>query len=82
MGNTLDDEEFFRDIIQKMGKRGYFPVAVVFYKTDAPENEAVRVSCPVDFYTHKNMRPVVTRMLKNAATILEAGGDNKTVERI
>lgn len=82
MSNPLEDEEFFLDILRKMVARGFMPMGLVCYRTGVSDNEAVRVACPVDFYQSREMRPLVIRMLRNAATILEAGGDDRTVERI
>ncbi len=82
MANPLEDEEFFLDLLRKTVSRGFMPVGLICYREGGSDNESVRVACPVDFYQHKEMRPIVIRMLRNAATILEAGGDDRTVERI
>lgn len=80
--NLLEDEEFFLNLLRKVVAKGFMPVGFICYRPAATDAEVVRVVCPVDFYQHKEMRPVVIRMLRNAATILEAGGDDRTVERI
>jgi hypothetical protein len=80
--NLLEDEEFFLDLLRKMVARGFIPVGFICYRPGVSDNETVKVACPVDFYQHPKMRPIVIRMLRNAATILEAGGDDRTVERI
>ena len=82
MENPLEDEEFFLDILRKMVAKGFMPVGLICYRLGVSDNETVRVACPVDFYQHREMRPIVIRMLRNAATVLEAGGDDRTVERI
>jgi len=82
MANQLEDEEFFLDLLRKMTERGFMPVGLICYRLGVSDNETVRVACPVDFYQDVKMRPIVVRMLRNAATILEAGGDDRTIERI
>lgn len=67
----------------QLARKGYFAVGVIVYNENATsDSEAVKVGCSVDFYSHPKMRPLVIRMLRNAATILEAGAGKADVKMI
>lgn len=78
-----DCKELMDDLMVQLARKGYFAVGVIVYKEGASsDNEAVRVGCGIDFYSHPKMRPLVIRMLRNAATILEAGAGKADVKVI
>lgn len=78
---TLETRKLILKLMDSMGKKGFFFVGLIGYKLDATtDNEAVRVGTSIDFYKDPKIKPAVIRMLRNAATILEAGDGEANVE--
>lgn len=78
----LETKQFIDDLMVQLARKGFFFVGLIAYKEGVTDNEAVKVGCSVDFYSHPKMRPIVIRMLRNAATILEQGAGKADVEVI
>jgi hypothetical protein len=80
---TIKSRELINLLMDQMGQKGFMFVGLIGYKLGAErDQDAVKVGSSVDFMQHPRMKPIVIRMLKNAATILEAGGNTQTVEII
>lgn len=78
-----DSKNLIDDLMVQLARKGYFAVGVIVYNEQATsDEEAVKVGCAIDFYSHPKMRPIVIRMLRNAATILEAGAGKAKVDVI
>lgn len=76
-----DSKQLIDDLMVQLARKGYFAVGVIVYNENAKsDSEAVKVGCSIDFYSHPKMRPIVIRMLRNAATILEAGAGKADVK--
>lgn len=77
-----DTKQLMDDLMIQLARKGFFFAGVIAYREGATDNESVKVGCSVDFYSHPKMRPIVIRMLRNAATILEQGAGKADVEMI
>ncbi len=77
-----ETKQLMDDIMVQLARKGFFFVGVIAYKEGVSDNESVRVGCGVDFYKHPKMRPIVIRMLRNAATILEADQGQRVIDVI
>lgn len=78
---TLETRKLILKLMDSMGKKGFFFVGLIGYKHGATSAaETVRVGTSIDFYKDPKIKPAVIRMLRNAATILEAGEDAANVE--
>ena len=79
----LETKQFIDDLMVQLARKGFFFVGLIAYNQNATsDNEAVKVGCSIDFYSHPKMRPLVIRMLRNAATILEQGAGKADVDII
>jgi hypothetical protein len=77
-----DSKQLMDDLMVSLARKGFFFVGVIAYKEGVSDNETVRIGCGVDFYQHPKMRPLVIRMLRNAATILEADPSKRVLDVI
>lgn len=75
-----ETRELMVTLMDQLGKKGFFFVGLIAYRDGVSDNESVRVGCGLDFYAHPKMKPLVIRMLRNAATILEAGPGERVIE--
>lgn len=80
---TIESRKLILKLMDAMGKKGFFFVGLVGYNLNAKsDKDIVRVGTSIDFYKDPKIRPAVIRMLRNAATILEAGEGDANIEVI
>lgn len=77
-----DTKQLMDDLMVQLARKGFFFVGIIAYKEGVTDNESVRIGCGIDFYSHPKMKPIVIRMLRNAATILEAEPGKRVIDVI